>query len=135
MAWGANFRGMYMASPIIGIGRSLTETRTPSLRKDGYPGERSYALTEFVESTSGVANRLHVSRREIIKYVANVKGGVHLGPRARSDEKDLIRKVEKFEKRIVVNTTDGILVETVAIAQAVATSDDTKRFLDRSNGI
>jgi hypothetical protein len=82
-----------------------------------------------------MTKQLRVNRREIIKYVANVKGGVHLGPKARASEKELIKKMEKFEKKMTVHTTDGILVETVAIAQAVGSADDTTRFLTKANGI
>jgi hypothetical protein len=129
MAWGAHFRGALMASPCTNEGSVVIGSATPPLRKDGYPGEKTFFLTDFLESTSGVTKDIRVNRREIIKYVANVKGGVHLGPKARASEQDLIKKMEKFERSMSVNTTDGILVELVAIAQAVAFSDDTGRFL------
>lgn len=135
MAWGANFRGVFMATPIISDGATPIGKAGPPLRENGYPGERKFQLTEFMESCSGIAKQIKVNRREIIKYVANVKGGVHLGQKARSSEKELIKKLEKFETIMTVHTTDGILVETVAIAQAVALSEDTATFLAKANGI
>lgn len=132
MAWGACFRGIFMASPCTNEGSIPIGSATPPIRKDGYPGERAFSLTDFLESTSGVTKHIRVNRREIIKYVANVKGGVHLGPKAKASEQELIKKMEKFERSMTVNTTDGILVETVAIAQAVAMSDDTARFLAKA---
>jgi hypothetical protein len=134
MAWGAHFRGVLMASPCTNDGSTPIGSATPPVRKDGYPGERTFSLTDFLESTSGVTKQIRVNRREVIKYVANVKGGVHLGPKAKASEQELIKKMEKFERIMSVNTTDGILVELVAIAQAVAFSGDTARFLAKVRG-
>jgi len=65
----------------------------------------------------------------VIKYIANVKGGVHLSSQARKQEKKLIDRLGKAEKRIMVHNTDGLLVEAVAIGQALGNSDDAKDFI------
>lgn len=135
LAWGAHFRGLFMASPCINKGSKPIGTATPPIREDGYPGEREFFLSDYMESLSGVADGIHVNRREIIKYVANVKGGVHLSPKRRAEEKKLIKKMEKFEKKITAHTTDGILVEIVSIAQAIGMSDDAKTLIEYANKI
>jgi len=43
--------------------------------------------------------------------------------------------MEKFEKKITAHTTDGILVETVSIAQAVGMSDDAQKLISYANKI
>lgn len=128
LAWGAHFRGMNMSSTIIAHDPNLAVPPDP-ITEDGYPGEREYSLSEFLESPSGFADGKPVCRREFIKYVANIKGGVHLGQKTRSKEREMIKRVAKFEKRATANTTDGILVEIVSIAQAVARSDDAKKLI------
>lgn len=130
LAWGAHFRGLYMASPLINEGGKPIGDASAPLRENGYPGEREYHVSEFMESTAGIAGRLIVKRREIIKYVANVKGGVHLGQKAKAAERKLVNKLAKFENRIQAHTTDGVFVELVAIAQAVGLSDDAAKLID-----
>ncbi|MEQ8693913.1 MAG: hypothetical protein RIC85_01120 [Gammaproteobacteria bacterium] len=122
IAWGARFRGLEMASPCIAQSSDLPIPPDP-IRTGGFPGEREFSLSEYMDSDSGVAESVRVSRRDIIKYVANVKGGVHLGQKTKRKEKDLIKRVGKFEQRAIANTTDGLLVEIVAIAQAVGESE------------
>jgi hypothetical protein len=135
LAWGAHFRGILMASPCKNRGSTPIGTPTPAIRIAGYPGEKEFYITEYLESLSGIADGINVNRREIIKYVANVKGGVHLSSKRRSAEKVLIKKMEKFENKITVHFTDGILVEIVSIAQAIGTSDDAQKLIDYAKKI
>lgn len=135
LAWGANFRGLYMATPCVNKGSSAMGNASPPMRENGFPGEREFYLSEFVESPSGLASGTKVNRREVIKYVANVKGGVHLSSKRRTEEKALIKKLEKFEKKISAHTTDGILVEIVSIAQAIGMSEDARKLIEYANRI
>jgi len=130
LAWGVRFRGVHMATVLNNRGAKPVGNASAPLREDGYPGEREYSISEFTESTAGIAEGVLVSRREVIKYVANIKGGVHLGQKTKAAEKKLIRKLEKFEQKIQNHTTDGILVELVAIAQAIARSDDAAKLIN-----
>lgn len=130
IAWGANFRGLYMATPLVNRGSSAMGSASPPIRENGFPGEREFYLSEFVESPSGMATGTTVNRREVIKYVANVKGGVHLSSKRRTEEKALIKKLEKFEKKITAHTTDGIFVEIVSIAQAIGMSEDADNLIE-----
>jgi hypothetical protein len=61
--------------------------------------------------------------------LANVKGGVHLSAQQRKAEEKLIARLGKIEKRILVHNTDGLLVEAVAIAQALGSSADAKLYV------
>lgn len=136
LAWGAHFRGVFMASPIAYPGTTIPMGKpAPSIRKDGYPGEREFYITEYMESLSGIAEGIHVNRREMIQYVANVKGGVHLSSKRGASEKKLIKKMKEFEKKIMAHRTDGILVEIVSIAQAIGMSDDARKLIEHANGI
>jgi hypothetical protein len=55
---------------------------------------------------------------------------VHLSAKERKVEEKLIARLGKIEKMMIINTTDGLLVELEAIGQALGRSDDTRSFVD-----
>ena len=119
-----------MASPVVNKGTQFNGGPPPAaIREDGYPFERSFAVSEYLASLSGVVDGRRFTRRDVIKYLANVKGGVHLSAQARKAEKNLIARLGKIEKKIMVHNSDGLLVEAVAIGQALGNSSDAKAFV------
>ena len=79
LAGGADFRGVRTAAMALHKGSSpLGTVPPPAIRPDGYPFERVFSLSEYLKSTSGIVGGRPFNRREVIKYFANVKGGVHL---------------------------------------------------------
>lgn len=135
VALGASFRGVKMACMLMNRGSQPIGDLGPSIRTDGYPGEREFTLSEFLKSPSGIVDGRVFSRSEVIKYIANVRGGVHLGRTKRNAEKKLVARLGKIEKKLSVQMVDGLLVELVAIAQALATSEDAADFLAAAKGI
>jgi hypothetical protein len=135
LAAGADFRGLKTAVFCINKGSvALQTTPPPSIRNDGYPFERVFTLSEYLKSISGVVDGRCFTRRDVIKYLANVKGGVHLSSQVRKEEKMLIDRLGKAEKRFKLHTTDGLLVEAVAIAQSLGGSADAKSFIAAAKG-
>jgi hypothetical protein len=65
----------------------------------------------------------------VIKYIANVKGGVHLSPKQRKEEAKLIARLAKAEKKMSIQMSDGLLVEAVAIGQALGNSEDAHTYI------
>jgi hypothetical protein len=130
LAAGANFRGIY-ASGMIGAQMSAPPDSPPApSRPNGYPGEQEFTLSEFLSSRSGIVDRHSFTRRDVIQYIAHVKGGVHLKGKGRRKELQLIARMKPFEKRLTFETTDGFLLELVAIAQAVGMSDDARKLVE-----
>jgi hypothetical protein len=130
LAGGAHFRGMQMACMLLNKGATaIGGSPPPPIREDGYPFDRVFTLSEYLSSHSGVVEGHSFNRREVIKYLANVKGGVHLSAQQRKAEEKLIARLGKIEKKILVHNTDGLLVEAVAIAQALGSSADAKRYV------
>ncbi|MDV6344595.1 hypothetical protein [Nitrosomonas sp. Is37] len=130
LAGGALFRGMSMACMFLNKGTTpLGETPPPPIRKNGYPFERLFTLSEYLSSLSDVVEGREFNRREVIKYLANVKGGVHLSAQQRKTEEKLIARLGKIEKKIMVHNTDGLLVEAVAIGQSLGDSEDARLFI------
>lgn len=135
IAAGAHFRGIMTACMILNKGSKPVGSLGPPLSKDGYPGEREFTLSEYLSSSSGMVEGRAFSRREVIKYIANVRGGVHLGASEKKAERKLVARLGKIEKKLSIYTTDGLLVEIVAIAQAVARASDTQEFINVARGI
>ena len=132
IAGGALFRGIHMACIMLNIGDKPIGKEPPNpITESGYPFERMFTLSEYLSSSSGVVDSRHFNRRDVIKYLANVKGGVHLSPQQRKQEEKLVARLGKIEKKIMVHNTDGLLVETVAIGQSLGTSKDAKYFVEK----
>lgn len=130
LAGGADFRGMQMVCMLMNKGTTPIGSNPPApIRQDGYPFERTFTLSEYLSSNAGVVEGQTFNRREVIKYFANVKGGVHLSAQQRKTEAKLIARLGKIEKKIIIHNTDGLLVETVAIAQALGASQDAKTYI------
>ncbi|MFJ3260146.1 hypothetical protein ACIPK7_07840 [Pseudomonas sp. NPDC086581] len=132
LAGGANFRGIYSACSILNKGSTpVGNNPPPPIRENGYPFDRKFTITELLSSLSGVVDGKEFNRREVIKYIANIKGGVHLTTKERKTEEKLISRLGKIEKKILHHNTDGLLVELVAIAQAIGNSEDAKNLIKR----
>lgn len=139
MAGGVRFAGIDFGGAFFA--KSSKQQLKPSepLTPDGFPGEREYPLSGYLASTAALAQGRVATRRDIIKYYANVKGGVHLGRKERKREAKLIRRMEKFERKFTfvgwgnanpLLEREGLLVELICIAQAVGRSPDTIAFLE-----
>lgn len=129
LAGGAHLKGMQVAGLLMARGVHTPAGKHPHVPPDSYPGAREYSLSDFLKSPSGVVDGRTFTRREVIKYIANIKGGVHLGGKRRKAEAKLVARLGKIEKRIRVQMSDGLLVEIVAIAQALAKSENAKQFI------
>jgi hypothetical protein len=130
LAGGAHFRGAQMACILLNKGATALGGAPPKpIREDGYPFDRVFTLSEYLSSDSGVVEGHTFNRREVIKYFANVKGGVHLSAQQRKAEEKLIARLGKIEKKLIVQNTDGLLMEVVAIAQSLGSSADAKLFV------
>ena len=132
LAGGAIFRGMQIAIIVVNHGNNAIGGMPPeAIREDGYPFERIFTLSEYLSSASGLVHGKYFNRRELIKYLANVKGGVHLSPQQRKAEQKLIDRIGKIEKKLMVHNSDGLLVEAVACAQGLGNSEDAQHFIKK----
>jgi len=130
LATGVRHRGVEYAGICVAKGlHDPSPELSPALSAGGFPGEFEYRLSAYLASPSAVVGRQTISRREVIKYVANVKGGVHLGARARRAELKLVARVAALERRFDVEGTDGLLLEILAIGQAIGRSADAGRLV------
>lgn len=127
-AGGAVFRGFQFSVTVSAPGSRAACAFTPPLSEDGYPCEREFWLSEYLESPAALIAGEWISRREVIQYVAYVKVGVH--PKGKkASEKDLAERLTPLDKRSNVQGVSGLLVELVAIGQAIARSADAARLI------
>lgn len=83
-------------------------------------------LRAFLDGTPlKIGNYKPMTRRQIIKYVANKLGGVHF------DEKDRDQNVESLRQQIRVLEQEPIYFEVLTYAQQIAESPDLKRLLEK----
>jgi len=118
LAGGALSNGIYSACMCINKGGTAPDM------KEGFL-ERELGLSNYDSSTCAIVQGKTITRSELIKYMANVKGGVHLGSsRARKKEQDVIKKVARLEGRFNAFNSDGLFFETLSIGQSLAKSPD-----------
>lgn len=135
LAMGAHYRDAYWAGICLTSNNMRIKNHDSKFNSQSYPGERTYYLSEYLSSSSGIANSKHITRKDIIKYVANVLGGVHINSKQRKQEAKLVARVEKFHKKIQLQKSDGLLIELTAIAQAIGQSADCSRLIAKIRSV
>lgn len=92
-----------------------------------------FTLSQYVESECAVVQGQSVKRRELIKYMANVRGGVHLGNEITGQkmEDSLIRRIRLLEGGVDAFQKNGFTFELLAIGQSVGNSPDTQKLVDK----
>jgi hypothetical protein len=93
----------------------------------GEPPRRVFHISEFLASPGVVFRGEFVSRRHVIKYVANKLGGDHFDPMRKKDERayqildNAMNAAQILDKRLVY-------FELLSIGQALAQSGDAKKL-------
>lgn len=93
---------------------------------------REFSLAEFCQSPSVISGKGAVSRIGVIRYVANKMGGVHWD-NSRGNWSDPVGGRHRLldEDHVFVGRLPASLYETVSISQALSSSKDTERLVDR----
>jgi hypothetical protein len=123
-AGGASYQGMQIATVTLFKGRDPRPSQMI---------ETEFGLTGFLESTCVIDQGKGVRRRRVIDYVANKVGGAHL-----DQTRDPIRDLDFV--LLDNNQSDffgkpGVYFELLSIGQAVARSEDAKKFMDRARQV
>jgi hypothetical protein len=130
IAGGAEFRGEEIAG-LLACKIDRKPDAAYHRASERYPALRDYSLSGLLSSASGFVEGRVFNRREVIKYIANVKGGVHLSEAERKAEAKLVERLGGIEKKIHVHRTDSLLVELVAVAQAIGQSENAHQLVAR----
>ncbi|MHC6648687.1 hypothetical protein ACYTPF_19090 [Alteromonas sp. HB246098] len=104
--------------------------------KTDYPGDTNIfrkellGLSTFLQQTCMLVRNKPIKKADIIKYMANTKGGVHLGSsKARTREKELIKKIEARAKHMVIADMEACHYCLLSIGQELLKSDDFKLII------
>lgn len=108
---------------------------TSSITYDPLP---LFGVSDWLEQPCAVIRGELIRRREMIKYVANFLGGVHLdsGKKVHARDKDLVRRVEAWLDRLKIDGfgKSGPYFEVLAAGQALGKSQDCQSLIAAFRG-
>lgn len=123
-AGGAKYNGLEM------LGMSTIKGNAPPPIKDSYEVFKSYifSLSQYLESICIIVEGKPVKRRELVKYMAYARGGVHLSPggRTRNKEVKLFKLMEKREQLSNMNGTNWFFFELLSTGQSIVKPPDIR---------
>jgi hypothetical protein len=116
------------------VGDEARDTLIAAHLKPGAQRSRGRPLCKFLASTFALVLGTEVSRRDVIKYVAQKLGGAHFDPRrGRSGDThlELLDRLSKTRLEITdKRPINAVYVELLSIAEWLAESGDAARFRD-----
>ena len=127
-AGGAHLQGTFVAGACVNKGN-----RPPVGGPDVATAmDYQFKLSAFTESLALVLRGQKVNRRELVKYFAHEKGGVHLdglSSRRRKEEEQLVRSLAGFERAAKVFNKDAFYFELLSIGQAIGRAPDLQKLI------
>ena len=114
----------------ISSGSVLRDARNPTSSELDTVVNRTWRLHEYLAAPGIIRLGQKVSRREVIKHMANDMGGVHVGKNTASDVRELLQGAEKS---LFIETKQGsslrtYFIEVLAIGQAIGRSADFQKL-------
>lgn len=133
-AGGAFYHGMKIG-PIAFRKEALSPEQIKKLvQKSPDALEREFYLKEYLDSTCMVIKGVKISRRALIKYIANKLGGTHIdfhrNPSIEEDKKFIA--LDAIPDRLEVGEKKVVYLELLGIGQCIARSSDAERFISMS---
>lgn len=144
VALGARYRGAEVAAIFLHIAHEGQKANPPNVGESGPPYSR-YTIRKYLISSSGIQQEeddkhpgglktTTISRADVIKYVANNLGGVHIGPSSHTKGRRVAERVSKFEGTMNILDKDPIFFEILAIGQRLVQSPDVKTMIQKVRG-
>lgn len=133
-AGGATHKGMAVRAAVVSQLELDRDVKTQVEEAAQKLGERLpdelLGLGAFVIAPCLVALGVPIPRRIVIKYVSNKLGGTHFDERrGDKDEDRLFELLDEVSRHIEVAEKNAIFFELLSIGQAIARSEDIRRFL------
>ena len=133
VAGGAKYNG-----GIIQYFRFLNFACTPNELKKNYERgkflmehPKEYKLNKYLKTTALVVKGMKFTQYDVIDYVSNKLGGVHIDL-TRNREKDDKFKLLDDSISLQILNKDYVYYQLLSIGQALAQSEDAKRFVDKA---
>ena len=96
---------------------------------------RKYMLKDFMESVACVIDGKKISRRDIIQYVTNKKGGVHIDFKRNRPLDKKFKLIDRSYSRFYIYDKNYVYYELLSIGQTIAHSEDAKLFIDKASSL
>jgi len=123
---GAQYHGMQLRG-FLKLDIVLEVASMRDLQSQGVP-HRHWKLNEFVNAPCLVVHGHLISRRSLVKYVANTMGGAHFG-RAKGPLDESIRcLLDSVVDQYQLAGKSVVYYELLSVGQAIAAADDVVRF-------
>jgi hypothetical protein len=138
VAGGGNVSGVSIANAQIIRGRALLaeEVKAQYERTRGHI-ETDFSLSDYKNSCAVYVKGQIVTRRQLVQYVANKKGGAHLDTRRSQDEQAYVALDEAVNSSLFFgwhhqprSGKNPIYLELLSIGQHLTSAPDIKRFLE-----
>jgi hypothetical protein len=143
VAGGGDVGGISIGNAKFMPGRVLSpDERKALFEREKNDMEFNFSLSDFKESCAVYAAGKKITRKQLIQYIANKKGGAHLDHKRRKDEEAYIVLDKTLENSmkiggrppqhglLAVPGKNPIYLESLSIGQFLTNSPDTKRFIE-----
>ena len=127
-AGGAKYQGAELRGALL-RNRALSAGDVKRSYEDGMPSN-TQSLTAFTDAICVIVKGKPVSRRLLIKYVANKLGGAHVDTRRGPKPEDQIFALLDGARDITLLGKPAVYFELLSIGQALSAAEDVDRFLD-----
>jgi len=97
--------------------------------------KEALGITKFAESNCIIINGTPIKRRELIKYIANKKGGTHIDSKRNENDKEDEKFILLDSLTFTTANKDSIYFELLSIGQCLAKSKDTDKFIKKAKSI
>lgn len=126
-AGGAHSGSMQVSGALV-----YRDVMTPDVIKERFargpePPRRPFKLAAFLTAPAVVVEGTPISRRDVVKYVANKRGGAHFDMSRKEDE-EAYRLLDSVLDKFQVAAQRSVFFELLSIGQAVARSADAKKL-------
>jgi hypothetical protein len=134
---GAKYKGVEIQSLMqLNRVKSAEERKADDEREKASMGQTyPVKLSLFMKQISFVINRTKINREEVIKYIANKKGGAHYDGSRKTDmigsKGDLEKKyilLDSIDKGIFLADKNAVYYELLSIGQRLIESNDVQRI-------
>ena len=93
------------------------------------PEQKTAVLSNWLSSTCLIVNGVSVSRRDVVKYVANKLGGVHVDPSRNSKGDQGYIALDEARNGVRVLDLDSVYAELTAIGQQFAKAIESESLV------
>ena len=127
-AAGAHYEGLAMMG-IAELNYKLSADEVKSLHGDGLPLV-DLPLQSYLASATMIVAGHAISRRLLVKYVANKLGGAHHDPKRRPDkEAKPYELLDQVRERYQLGVKNAVYFELLAVGQAIVNSPSIRGWL------